>query len=182
LFGRAFDLGARTDALTIAAELSVRAVHIVTRIGLTKAIDAALTIGASAQIAIIFEALAFFTEITLGAIDQFALIDTSTGDTKFIIGAIHFGTCVSVAVSVDTSHTTGTFEVATEQSTSALIADHAGRTRGVIIGYTVTIVVFAIADLWLRKRCITAYPLSILADFLADPTYALAFSAEAIIN
>jgi hypothetical protein len=126
--------------------------------------------------------LAVLTARTIGAIHQFAGIDTATGNAGFAAWTGDFRAGISLTIAIDAEHATGTFEVATEQPTGPLIADHASRTRCAIIGYTVTIIVFAIADLWLRLRRVTAYPLAILTGFFASTTRAVTCSEQAIID
>jgi hypothetical protein len=126
--------------------------------------------------------LAILADHAIWAIDQFAGIYTSASDTFFIIGASDLRAGITLTIAIDADHTAGTFEVAAKQATSTLVADHACRTRGSIIGHTVTVVVSAIADFWLWLRCIATNPLAILASFLTRATRALAWSGQAIID
>ncbi len=56
---------------------------------MTVATDTTLALGATLDVAVIFEADATFTNVVVGAFDQLTGVDTSSSHTLFAIGAFH---------------------------------------------------------------------------------------------
>lgn len=116
------DFGARAKALAFATELVRATAHTITRIVLAVTTDAALTLGAAFDVAVIFEADAAFTNVVVGALDQFARVNTSSCDTLFAIGAFHGLAGVPPANVVHTLQAAGTFRATTLLTTASLDA------------------------------------------------------------
>jgi hypothetical protein len=182
LFIGACDIGTGVNALAIPAELADGACDIGTGVRLTKAIDTALAIGTAAQIAIIFDAFSFDTDIIGGAIDQFTGVYTSA-TYAFLIGwASNFRTGVAVTDIINALHTRRTLTIAAAGATRALIADHARGARSIVVGNTVAVIISAIADFWFGLWCVASNPLAILARFSTRTTRAIAWAAEIVID
>jgi hypothetical protein len=82
-----FDIGARGDALSFAAELSAWAVYIAAGVRLAVAIDALLSVGAASEIAIIVDTCAFKADFIGWAFNQFAWVNAPATHAALTFGA-----------------------------------------------------------------------------------------------
>jgi hypothetical protein len=178
----AFDICAGGYALPFAAELMRWAGVVGAWVFLTFAVDAALTGGAAFEIAIITHALTLRTLERRLTSDEITGIDAALTEADLAVWTLDIGTGFTNAQAVDALESALTFATATWLAAFTFLAYCTHRTDGVVVGITVAIIIFAVADLRLWQGCVAIFPLAIVAGFSAGATCCFAGANQIIID
>lgn len=126
--------------------------------------------------------MAVGADVAALAFDEFARIEAAATDAAFSRGASHRFTGIANAETIDALEAFCTFAKAARIAAFALFASHALRTDRAIVGYTVAIVIAAIAHFLLRFGCGTRGPASIDAQFFAATAIVATLARQTVVD